>query len=66
MTSVLLNLVDSGAGTPTLCASMSDWEVAAFGDAEGVGVDCEGQSVQVAIAPDLAIAEAIVAPLADR
>jgi hypothetical protein len=59
-TSVLLNLVDSDAGSPSLCESVSDWAAIAFDDGAPLVIDCDGDFVQLAIAPDLSTAELLV------
>jgi hypothetical protein len=59
-TAVLLNLVDSDAGTPSLCESVSDWAAIVFDDGAPLFIDCEGDFVQLAIAPDLSTAELLV------
>lgn len=73
---VLLNLVDGGEGTSSLCESMSDWVPAAFPRASPEGgeenlvaqadgatlvISCAGDSVRVAISPDLATSLSILA-----
>ncbi|MGH8957444.1 MAG: hypothetical protein ACRDVK_02085 [Acidimicrobiia bacterium] len=61
-TSVLLNLVDSGAGSPSLCDSMTEWAEVSFtgSDLANVVIDCEGQAVRVGIAPSPDIASSLV------
>jgi hypothetical protein len=56
----LLNLVDSDAGSPSLCESVSDWAAIAFDDGAPLVIDCDGDFVQLAIAPDLSTAELLV------
>ncbi|HJU80882.1 MAG TPA: hypothetical protein VJ796_03945 [Acidimicrobiia bacterium] len=57
-TAILLNLVDSGAGTTSLCESMEAWVRAAA--VENAKVDCQDTSVQVGIGPNLDISDSIV------
>ena len=59
-TAVLLNLVDSGESDTSLCDSMTEWVEAADIDQSTLRLSCTGDSVRVAIAPDLVMADDIV------
>ena len=60
-TAVLLSFVDSNTGGTRLCDSMVSWETAAFsGDQPNVIINCNGDNVLVAVAPDEATAAALV------
>ncbi|MGH8923531.1 MAG: hypothetical protein ACRDWA_02620 [Acidimicrobiia bacterium] len=61
-TAVLLNLVDSGDGSPLLCDSMTEWKEVAFtgSDLANVVIDCESDAVRVGIAPGPEIASSLV------
>ncbi|CAN5189240.1 hypothetical protein BH18ACT5_BH18ACT5_12460 [soil metagenome] len=60
-TAVLLSFVDSNTGGTRLCDSMLAWETAAYGgDEPNVIINCGGDNLLVAVAPDEATAAALV------